>query len=156
MCTFISWDSDVSYCCYPLYNMWGCMFSIYPFLLWWLREYIYFVLLSSYYHHQIGSMNYYPLFRVRSWNNGLRCMSFHFFVVNYLHSLFNWAGNTCLPTSYKMPVRLYFVHQLGLHMLHKLHITLYTNDSNHGINWILKCNGVNLIGSYCFRCWVWL
>ena len=30
----------------------------------------------SYYHHQIGSMNYYPLFRVRSWNNGMRCMSF--------------------------------------------------------------------------------
>ena len=24
----------------------------------------------SYYHHQIGSMNYYPLFRARSWNNG--------------------------------------------------------------------------------------
>ena len=31
----------------------------------------------SYYHHQIGSMNYYPLFRVRSWNNGVRCMSFY-------------------------------------------------------------------------------
>ena len=31
----------------------------------------------SYYHHQIGSMNYYPLFRVRSWNNGMRCMSFY-------------------------------------------------------------------------------
>ena len=29
----------------------------------------------SYHHHQIGSMNYYPLFRVRSWNNGVRCMS---------------------------------------------------------------------------------
>ena len=29
----------------------------------------------SYYHHQIGSMNYYPLFTVRSWNNGMRCMS---------------------------------------------------------------------------------
>ena len=28
------------------------------------------------YHYQIGSMNYYPLFRVRSWNNGVRCMSF--------------------------------------------------------------------------------
>ena len=28
----------------------------------------------SYYHHQIGSMNYYPLFRVRSWNNGMHCM----------------------------------------------------------------------------------
>ena len=32
------------------------MFSVYPFLLWWLREYIYTL---SYYHHQIWSMNYY-------------------------------------------------------------------------------------------------
>ena len=31
----------------------------------------------SYYHHQIGSMNCYPLFRVMSWNNGMRCMSFY-------------------------------------------------------------------------------
>ena len=31
----------------------------------------------SYYHHQIGSMNYSPLFRVTSWNNGVRCMSFY-------------------------------------------------------------------------------
>ena len=31
----------------------------------------------SYYHHQIGNMNYYPFFRVRSWNNGMRCMSFY-------------------------------------------------------------------------------
>ena len=23
---------------YPLYNIWGCVFSVYPFLLWWLRE----------------------------------------------------------------------------------------------------------------------
>ena len=29
---------------------------------------------SSYYHHQMGSMNYYPLIMVRSWNNGMRCM----------------------------------------------------------------------------------
>ena len=29
----------------------------------------------SYYHRQIGSMNYYPLFRIRLWNNGVRCMS---------------------------------------------------------------------------------
>ena len=34
----------------------------------------------SYYHHQIGSMNYYPLFTVRSWNNGVRCMSFHILI----------------------------------------------------------------------------
>ena len=29
----------------------------------------------SYYQHQIGSMNYYPLFMVIKWNNGIRCMS---------------------------------------------------------------------------------
>ena len=29
------------------YNMWGCVFSVYPLPLWWLREHIYFVLLSS-------------------------------------------------------------------------------------------------------------
>ena len=31
---------------YPLYNTWGCVFSVYLFPLWWLRD-IYFVLLSS-------------------------------------------------------------------------------------------------------------
>ena len=31
----------------------------------------------SYHHHQIGSMSYYLLFRVRSWNNGIRCMSLY-------------------------------------------------------------------------------
>ena len=35
----------------------------------------------SYYHHQIGSMNNYPLFRFRSWNNGMRCMSFFILMV---------------------------------------------------------------------------
>ena len=31
---------------YPLQNTWGCVFSVDQFPLWWLREYIYFVLLS--------------------------------------------------------------------------------------------------------------
>ena len=31
----------------------------------------------SYHHHQIGSMNFYPLFSVRSWNNGMCCMSLY-------------------------------------------------------------------------------
>ena len=35
------------------------------------------IYILSYYHHQIGSMNHYPLFRVRSWNNGMRCMSLY-------------------------------------------------------------------------------
>ena len=34
-------------------------------------------------HHQIGSMNYYPMFRVRSWNNGMRCMSFYILIKAY-------------------------------------------------------------------------
>ena len=25
---------------YPLYNIWGCVFAVYPFPLWWLRGYI--------------------------------------------------------------------------------------------------------------------
>ena len=50
----------------------GCVFSVYLFPSWWL----------SYYNHQIGSMNYYPLFRVRSWNNGMRCMSFYILMEN--------------------------------------------------------------------------
>ena len=36
----------------------------------------------SYYHHQIGSMNHKPLFRVRSWNNGMRCM--YYYVLMFL------------------------------------------------------------------------
>ena len=54
----------------------SCMFSVYPISSWWLREYI----ALSYYHHQIGSMNYHPLFRVRSWNNGMRCMSLYILI----------------------------------------------------------------------------
>ena len=36
----------ISVTSYPLYNKWGCVFSIYPFPLWWLREYIYIYTLS--------------------------------------------------------------------------------------------------------------
>ena len=49
-----------------------CVFSL-PISLM-MTEKIYTL---SYYHHQIGSMNYYPLFMVRSWNNGMRCMSLY-------------------------------------------------------------------------------
>ena len=45
----------------------------------------------SYYHHQIGSMNYYPLFRVRSWNNGMRCMSFYILTMRVNRMVWQWA-----------------------------------------------------------------
>ena len=32
---------------------------------------------NIYIYIYIGRMNYYPLFRVRLWNNGMRCMSFY-------------------------------------------------------------------------------
>ena len=47
----------------------------------------------SYYHHQIGSMNYYPLFRVRSWNNGVRCMSFYILTLSIIDLNFLYQFN---------------------------------------------------------------
>ena len=44
-----------------------------------------------YYHHQIGSMNYYPLFRVRSWNNGARCMSLYILMNLWYGRIASWA-----------------------------------------------------------------
>ena len=54
---------------YPLHNIWDCVFSVYPFPLWWLREYAYFVVLSS------SNWKYELISIVKSWNNGKRCMS---------------------------------------------------------------------------------
>ena len=38
----------------------------------------------SYYHHQMGSVNHCPVFKVRSWNNGMRCMSLHILTTSTL------------------------------------------------------------------------
>ena len=63
---------------YTIYGL--CVFSL-PISLVMIER----IYTLSYYHHQIGSMNYYPLFRVRSWNNGMGCMSL------YIHMLwFYW------------------------------------------------------------------
>ena len=54
----------------------------------------------SYYHHLIGSKNYYPLFRVRSWNNGMRCMFFIFlflWISNYNLTYNNGFDYWCMP-----------------------------------------------------------
>ena len=44
----------------------------------------------SCYHHQLGSMNYYPLFRVRSWNNGVRCTSFYILMNLWYGRIASW------------------------------------------------------------------
>ena len=64
----------------------NCMYCKFPrindsgFLIPWENIY------TLSYHHQIGSMNYYPLFRVRSWNSGVSCMSFYILMVIF-HSI---------------------------------------------------------------------
>ena len=40
-----------------------------------------------YYHHQIGSMTHLALFRVKSWNNGMRFMSFYIFTYSQDHGI---------------------------------------------------------------------
>ena len=35
----------------------------------------------SHYHHQIGSMNYYTLFRVRSWKNSICCTCMSLYII---------------------------------------------------------------------------
>ena len=51
-----------------------CVFSLPTPLV--MIERIYILYLSNIVK-SIGSLNFYPLFRVRSWNNGVRCMSFY-------------------------------------------------------------------------------
>ena len=48
----------------------------------------------SNYHHQIGSMNYYPLFRIRPWNNCARCMSFYI-LINIKMSTYQYRKSHC-------------------------------------------------------------
>ena len=76
-----------------------CVFSL-PISLTVMIEMIYTL---YYYHHQIGSMNYYPLFRARSWNNGMRCVSIfllYYFWDSQHHccniSIFSSIKNNCI------------------------------------------------------------
>ena len=56
-----------------------CVFSL-PILLVMIDR----IYTLSYYHHQIGSMNYYPLFRVGSWINGVHCMSLYILIMLFV------------------------------------------------------------------------
>ena len=48
----------------------------------------------SYYHDQIGSMIYYPLYRVRSWNKGMRCMFLYILMNSLYDQIASW--NICV------------------------------------------------------------
>ena len=61
-----------------LCNIWGCVFLAYPFLLWRVREYVYFLLLSQS-NRKYESL--YPLLRVGSWNYGTRYVLLYVLVI---------------------------------------------------------------------------
>ena len=61
----------------------------------------------SYYHNQIGSMNYYSLFRVRSWNNGMHCMSLYILLMcisKYCCYFTNARQNYIIKSPYIVPI----------------------------------------------------
>ena len=55
----------------------------------------------SYYHHQIGSMNYYPLFRVRPWNNCVCCMSLCILMISWSFMLELEKHQIRIPTLHR-------------------------------------------------------
>ena len=60
----------------------------------------------SNYHHTIGSMNYYPLFKVRSWNNSMRGMSFYILLESNTNQHMDWTiGSTRITPSRSLYVR---------------------------------------------------
>ena len=54
----------------------------------------------SYCHHQIGSMNHYPLFRVMSRNNGMRCMSLYILIKCGMKLLIHSLTSTVAPLKF--------------------------------------------------------
>ena len=89
-----------------------CVFSLLISFVMIKRIYI----ILSYYHHQIGSMNYYPLFRVRSWNNGMRCMSFYIpitcseFKMSLMCLLFDAKAPLCISKGTVSPIHVSSPH----------------------------------------------
>ena len=122
------------------------MFSVYPIPSRWFREYI----ALSYYHHQIGNMNYYPLFRVRSCNNGMRCMSFIFFWRFYLIYPINNSQNVYRPILSEITLYDYFFT-----LTFPSFNTVLMNECR-GESWSTKVEhmdvGVRFDGFMCYNC----
>ena len=98
------------------------IYEAYQFILWWLWESVYFILLS-------------PLFTARSWNNGMRCMSCYVFIVFWYNSKMNYT--TCSLTYlhmlnwlllfWKLPFLQTFNGWLQRHSTHRRLIGMITN-----------------------------
>ena len=70
----------------------------------------------SYYHNKIGSMNNYPLFKVRSWNNGMRCMSLYILMSQIYDAVFrHWVIISYLRIIYEIKCDYDTRRMLGAH-----------------------------------------
>ena len=79
-----------------------CVFSLPIFLMMTEKVYTW-----SYCHHHIRSMNDFPLFRVRSWNNGMSWMSLYILI----------KSSDTKPNQWSQCV---FVYSINMHMGAKL------------------------------------
>ena len=100
-----------------------CVFSL-PINLVMIRR----IYTLSYHHHQIGIMNYYPLFRVRSWNNGMCSMSLYILILMKLRFLTLQSLHVCWITHFcRLYLMLYHmkivtsVVSVGFGKYHKVH-----------------------------------
>ena len=123
------------------------MFSVYPFSLVMIEK----IYTLSYYHHQIGSMIYYPLFRVRSWNNGMRCMFLYILILI----------ETEMPFWRHFPIIICTGSRLVRKLYHWCHwvttlTTIYLKTCavllSHWGHVTHTCIGV--LNNYCFRQWL--
>ena len=127
-----------------LYNEWGCVFSVNPFPCD-DRQNIYTL---SYYHHQIGSMIYYPLFRVKSWNNGVPCMSFCILMTVWYNELHMVAT---VNSEMAIPVKFSGRERFGNHGVCSRILIMGKKFSN---DWNVVFSCLKYINTYKYYMWV--
>ena len=114
-----------------------------------------------YFHHEIGSMNYYPLFRVRSWNNGVRCMSFYILFNEshtYIWGVSIWYQEITLgvPSCWKW---LPHTMQYGLIDIKCMHLlnpcVVEERETSHDVTHIsgcVHCKAISVFGLWKLSC----
>ena len=112
-CRVCEWD-QAYFLSYPLYNIQGCFFFSFPFSLVMIER-IYTLL---YYHDQIGSMTYYPLFRFRSqtcyalYVSIFLCKSLQPWSLQYHYNSDRLDTSTCMGRLESVFSILFCMHQL--------------------------------------------
>ena len=113
------------------------------------------LILLSYFHHQNRSMNHLPLFRVRSWNNGMRC----------INGLLQKGGNSiakllelclsCINPSVSLCSYSYIKYQAYIHMSTYLHSIYVYVAIRYFISYMTRSTLPVDIWRVCFDCMSW-